>query len=73
MERQPVRVTTYASARCSFCAGLALSGTATCLRHAAYAAERRPTNRPSEQFLYMGMLPHRQRRYWPDGKGRRCD
>jgi len=67
------KVTRLASVRCSFCDGLAVGGSSTCLRHAALFAEQRRREHPSEKYLYMGVLPHRQRRYWPDGKGRRHD
>jgi hypothetical protein len=68
-----VTVKQIPAAKCSFCNGMALSGSDTCLAHAARLAERCRTERPAERFLYMGVLPHRQRHYWPDGKGQRHD
>ena len=73
MGDKAAKITVCASAKCAFCGDLALSGTDTCLRHAAYIAEKRNYEHPREKFLYMGVLPFRQRKYWADGKGRRHD
>jgi len=70
---QEVAVRVIPSVKCLFCKEMAVSGWATCLQHGAELDEIRHREHPSEKYLFMGVLPHRQRRYWPDGKGQRSD